>query len=155
MGTTRKRMLVLTLVALGALVLAGAAWVLFAPKPSDARDEAAPTGATLLARGDFSGEDSLHRVSGSVELLRDERGLLLRFEEYDATPGPDVYFYLTRGDAFGADAVRVPTDTPSGQATLRGSFNLRVPENVDATLFDGVTVWCDRFSVRFGGAPLR
>lgn len=143
-----------TLVAIGALLAAGAGWYLFAPRASDTRDEAAPASSETLTMGTFSGADNVHRVSGTVELLRDERGYVLRFEDYDATAGPDVYFYLTKSGTVDADAVRVPTDTPSGQATPRGAFNVRVPEGVDATQFSGVAAWCDRFDVAFGGASL-
>ena len=152
MEATRNKTLVWTLVVLGALVLAGAGWHFFAPKASDTRDEAAPASSEMLSMGTFSGADAVHHVSGTVELLRDEQGYVLHFEDYDATAGPDVYFYLTKSGTVDAEAVRLPTDTATGQATLRGSFNVRVPHDVDATQFSGITVWCDRFDVRFGGA---
>ena len=152
MEAARNRALVWTLAVVAALALAGAGWYFFAPKPVDARDEAAPTGSEMITMGIFSGADSVHHVGGTVELLRDERGYILHFADYDATAGPDVYFYLTKGGTFDADAVRVPTDAATGQATLRGSFNVRVPEGVEATAYSGLAVWCDRFGVLFGSA---
>ena len=154
MEPTRTKTLVWTFAIVGALALTGAGWYFFAPKPSDTRDDAAPTSSETISMGAFSGADSLHHVSGTVELLRDEQGYVLHFADYDATAGPDVYFYLTKGGTFDSDAIRVPTDAPSGQATLRGSFNVRVPASVDASEYGGLSVWCDRFGVLFGSAPL-
>lgn len=156
----RRRTLVWILVGL-ALVAGGVlAWTQFAPAPSQQRDEAAPEGATMVAAGTFRDGDPLHHASGNVTLLKGDRGFVLRFEGYEATPGPDVFFYLTREAgasttrAVEGEGAKVETDTPSGQATLRGSFNVRVPEGVDPAAFRGIVAWCDTYNVLFGWAPL-
>ena len=157
---TRNRALAWALVAVAALVIAGVGWYYFAPKPTSFLDEPAPAAAETLASGSFQGADAAHDVAGSVTLLRDADGFVLRFEDYDATSGPDVYFYLTKEPgayttgAVEGDGIRIPTGSATGQATLRGSFNVRVPDGVDATQYGGLSVWCDRFGVLFGSAPL-
>jgi hypothetical protein len=36
----------------------------------------------------------------------------------------------------------------------RGDQNYEVPATVDLTKYRAVTIWCRRFSVNFGSAPL-
>jgi len=144
--------------SLAILLVGGAvAWYAFAPKPVDARSEAAPEGA-VLREGTFRNGDALHETRGTVSLVDVGGRHVLRFEDYEATAGPAVYFYLTRAgaapDAQGieGEGLLVRTPTTTGQATLRGDFNLEIPEGVDVARYDGVAVWCERFDVLFGSA---
>lgn len=144
-----------------ALVVVGAvAYAYFAPKPSTRVDEAAPSAATLKT-GQFHDGLPGHTVTGTVSILRDATGALtLRFENYEATAGPDVFFYLTRtAGAESAETVEgngirlvVPGGAGDGQATLRGNFNVPLPEGLNPAEFAGVAVWCDRYNAYFGGA---
>lgn len=162
-------------IAGGACVLAIAgAWAFFAffaPEPSTMVDEPMPDlgnapgspSAVPLRTGNFSGADGFHYARGSVALHQAANGTyLLRFEGYEAREGPDVYLYLTRraSDA-SADAVegqglrlRVPGGQEDGRATVRGDFNLFLPEGTDALAYGGLTIWCDAFNQFFGHAPL-
>ncbi len=124
------------------------------------QEEGQPS-ATALKAGSFEGADRYHHVSGTVTLYRLEDGSpLLRFEDYDATAGPDVYVYLTPGDPEGSDVeaeglrVLVPGGAEDGQATLRGNFNVPLPDHVDPDDWSGVAIWCEDFNVLFGGASL-
>jgi hypothetical protein len=112
--------------------------------------------------GTFRGSDRLHNVEGTVTLYDGPDGLFLRFEGYDATDGPDVYLYLTRkphdestaGVEGDGARVLVPGGK-EGRATLRGNFNVRLPDDgTDWAAFEGATMWCDRFNVPFGSAAL-
>lgn len=117
--------------------------------------------ATALKTGTFQGADRYHHVSGTVTLYRlDDGSHLLRFEDYEATDGPDVYVYLTPGGPEGSDVegdglkVLVPGGGEDGQATLRGNFSVPLPGDVDPDDWSGVAIWCEDFNVLFGGAEL-
>lgn len=176
---------------LGAGVAAAglAAWAFFAyfaPEPSTVANEPLPdlgngtgtglgagTGKTSMATsqapptslrsGAFTGADGFHYARGSVALHQAANGTyLLRFEDYDAREGPDVYLYLTRraGDSSRQSVegegirLRVPGGAEDGRATVRGDFNLYLPEGTDPLAYGGVTIWCDAFDQFFGHAPL-
>lgn len=130
---------------------------------SQSMGESPASTATTLRQGSFVGADSFHYASGSVALHQAANGTyVLRFEDYDARNGPDVYLYLTRdaGDRT-TQAVEdaglrlyVPGGEGDGRATVRGTFNLYLPEGTDALGYGGVTIWCDQFNEFFGYAPL-
>jgi hypothetical protein len=163
------------------LLVAGAlaaymAW--FAPEPSTRADEPLPdlgravggldgaaTGGvpSPLLSGAFTGADGFHFARGTVALHQAANGTyLLRFEGYDAREGPDVYLYLTRqaGDDTAARVegdglrLRIPGGEADGRATVRGAFNVWLPEGTPALEYAGVTIWCDQFDHFFGHAPL-
>lgn len=133
----------------------------FAPKGSTTVDQAAPSsGATVIASGTFRGADASHDVSGSVSILRGEGETHLRFDGYDATAGPDVYLYVSPNpdgafDEAAATKILVPGGADDGQATLRGNFNVPLPEGVDPEQIGSVIVWCKRFGITFGLAEVR
>jgi hypothetical protein len=123
----------------------------------------AASGPVPLRSGTFRGADEFHFARGTVALHQAANGTyLLRFEGYDAREGPDVYLYLTReaGDGNAAEVegeglrLRVPGGEEDGRATVRGSFNVFLPEGTDALAYHGVTIWCDQFDHFFGHAPL-
>lgn len=157
------RALVVVLVVVG---LAGAAYVgftYFAPKGETRVDEALPDDASFVAvkEGAFRSGAPGHDVSGRVTLLRAADGShLLRFEEYEATSGPDVYYYLTptpRADSTASvEGAGLRVTVPGGddgEATLRGDFNVPLPDGFDPSAYRGLSVWCERFNVLFGDAP--
>ena len=141
------------------LAVGGGAYWAFAPEGSTQVMEASP-GGEAVKRGTFRNGDDLHRVSGSVTLLQVDGRHVLRFEGYDATAGPDVFFYLTPdARADGVDAVegrglRAETTARGGQATLRGDFNVELPQDFDPAGYAGLAVWCEQFNVLFGHAAL-
>lgn len=169
------------LAATAILVVAAAVGALaylrwFAPEPSTTADEPLPdlghradgqgsgtAGPAALRTGTFRGADDFHFARGTVALHQAANGTyLLRFEDYDAREGPDVYLYLTReaGDGNAAEVegeglrLRVPGGEADGRATVRGSFNVFLPEGTDALQYHGVTIWCDQFDQLFGHAAL-
>lgn len=143
-------------------VLAVVADRYFLPEGSDRVDEdlAEPEAATVLRSGTFQG-DTGHHVSGTVELIELNGTHYLRFQDYEQTSGPDVYVYLTeQGDTDDADEVeaglRVLIDggRDGGESTKVGNFLQRLPSDFDPARYNGVTIWCDQFNVRFGYAEL-
>ncbi len=147
------------------VLLAGAAWLAwdtFGPKrttPVNEDLDRLDPSLAQVATGAFRGADSVHKVSGTVTMYDSDDGPLLRFEDYDATSGPDVYFFLSTdaGGQYNAGQVLrvpVPGGAEDGQATLRGNFNVPLPEGAATGGWMSVIVWCDDFSVKFGHASL-
>jgi hypothetical protein len=156
-------------VGVGAFVVMGimvAAMIWFVPEGTDSVQEALPGGMALedfavVKAGEFQDGDGSHQASGSVKLLQEGSNYYLRFEGYDATPGPDVYFYLTeQANARSTDAVEeglkllTPGGRDGGEATKRGKFNIPLPADFEPARWHGITVWCDDFNVIFGTAEL-
>lgn len=130
----------------------------FLPEQSTVVTEA-PTGGEVLKRGEFVGTG--HDVAGTVALVRDGDGLLLRFQGYDQEQGPDVFLYLTPSGtpdtAAEIDAgrkLRVDGGADGGESTVEGTFQQRLDGRVNVAEVGGVAVWCEAFGVPFGYATL-
>lgn len=97
-----------------------------------------------------------HATSGTASILEvsaTER--YIRIENLDTSDGPDLRVYLsplehTAGmHAFGEDAVEL--------GELKGNLgnqNYPIPADVDVAAYRSVVIWCKRFAVAFGAAPL-
>lgn len=174
----------LAVVAVVGLVVAGVAlwafqpWKLFTsseidePLPSVAVDQAftdgpaatpapgetaTPTDTAPVALGQGEFEDAEHDTSGLALVLRLADGSrFLRLENLASSDGPDLHVWLT--------------DQPSGgdwgsyddgrylrlgdlKAT-HGNQNYEIPDDADLAGFTSVVIWCDRFNVAFGTAPV-
>jgi hypothetical protein len=100
--------------------------------------------------------DRAHHASGTVRVLRVADGArVLRLEGLDVENGPDLHVSLA---AAGPDA---PNDAyDSGYVSLgrlkgnKGDQTYAVPDAVDLSRFASVVIWCKRFSVAFGTAPI-
>lgn len=145
-----------------ALVVAGIAYATwFAPEGATRMSDdvaAAAAGSTLLGEGEWQG-DAGHRVAGRLALHEGTDGHFLVFEDYEQTAGPDVYLYLSSDAGGDYDAgtvwkVLVPGGAGDGRSTLTGDFVVPVPDHVDIDAVASAIVWCDRFGVPFGHAPL-
>lgn len=115
---------------------------------SDAMPETAPE---RLASGAFRGASG-HDVAGDAILYRLDNGShLVRLEGLDSDNGPDLEVWLVR---------RTSGDVGEGAVSLgdlksvRGDQNYDVPAGTDVSEFAGVSVWCVRFGINFGVAPL-
>ena len=149
---------VVALVAVGGFLASD----LFLPEQSTTVNEApVPADATAVKSGTFSGADAAHDVSGTVTLYQDGDGYFLRFENYQQTQGPDVFVYLTpaenpetSADVEAGTKVLVDGGADGGESTKEGTFTQRLPADFDPGRYDGVSIWCDDFSVPFGSASL-
>ena len=106
----------------------------------------------VLSTGTFiSGE---HDTSGTVLVVALPDGsLVVRFEDLDTSNGPDLRVVLSTDDA--SDAWKYDGRHILGE--LKGNIgdqNYTIPLDVDLTQFGSVVIWCERFSVAFGAAPL-
>ena len=119
--------------------------------PDEMMEAEMPVAPEEIARGTFSGASG-HDVSGEAVLYRLDNGShVVRLEGLDSDNGPDLEVWLVR---------RTSGDVGRGGVSLgdlkstRGNQNYTVPASVDVSAFAGVSVWCKRFSVNFGTAPL-
>jgi len=108
-----------------------------------------------LASGQF--HTNAHETKGIATIYRLEDGrLVLRLTEFVTSNGPDVRVYLVA-------AVDVQKEGAAKRAgivdlgPLKGNIgdqNYDVPVGVDLAKYRAVSIWCRRFSVNFGAAPL-
>ncbi len=156
----------LWLAGAGIVLVALLGWVFtqyFAPQPTtqvthELSDHAKD--GTIIRRGQFVDGDATHSASGSVSLIQHAGGYSLRFENYDATSGPDVFFFLSKseaGDFEGAPKHKLLVNggVGEGQATLRGDFEVSLSGVENPEQYRSVIAWCVRFSHRFGWAGLK
>jgi hypothetical protein len=114
-------------------------------------------GAThALAAGNFRG--IAHETSGMVGLYDVGNGRrILRLNNFMTSNGPDVHVYLVAAPDAGDDE----TVTKAGfvdLGSLKGNIgdqNYDVPADIDVAKYRSVTIWCKRFGVNFGTAPLK
>jgi len=109
----------------------------------------------LLARGRF--HSNAHETKGlaTIHRLPDGRRVL-RLTEFATSNGPDVRVYLVAaGDVQDEAAAKEAGIVDLG--ALKGNIgdqNYDVPAGVDLARYRAVSIWCRRFSVNFGAAPL-
>lgn len=116
----------------------------------------APAAPVVLAEGSFVNQE--HDTSGVakvIELVDGSR--VVRLEGFSTSDGPDVHVWLTEQDAGGSwgkydDGRHVKLGKLKG---TNGNQNYAVPADVDLAGLRSVVIWCDRFNVAFGSAPLR
>ena len=114
--------------------------------------EAAPT---TLVMGNF--HSNAHDTKGTATVLDLGGGRrVLRLTNFETSNGPDVRVYLVAA----ADVQDNNTVKTAGFVELGpmkgniGDQNYDIPATVDLANYRTVTIWCKRFSVNFGSAPL-
>jgi hypothetical protein len=122
-----------------------------------AQDSGLPgaSGPTVLRRGRFrSGE---HRTTGTALLLRlaDAR-TFVRLQGLSTSNGPAVRVWLSAARAPGSDAAvgRAAHVDLGGLKANHGNQNYGVANATRLSRYRSVVVWCARFHVVFGSAPL-
>lgn len=151
-----KKILVVLVVAL----IAGA-WYAFRPERlfiNQKVNEQFPTASAAnnkLASGQF--HSRAHETKGTATVFQLADGKrTLRLTDFATSNGPDVHVYLVAA----ADAKDDETVKNAGFVDLGpmkgniGDQNYDVPANVDLAKYRAATIWCARFSVNFGTAPL-
>ena len=172
------------LVAVIALAVLGGGWYAFRPErlfvnqrvneslaPASANanamsssTESSPITATtvrsapeprVLASGAF--HSGAHETAGMATIHEYADGhRVLRLTGFHTSNGPDVQVLLVAA----ADAKDNETVTTNGfvrVAALKGNIgdqNYDLPAGVDLSKYRAVTIWCRRFGVNFGTAPL-
>ena len=152
-------------VGLLVLVVVGAgAWYAFRPERlfiNQRVNEQFPTATAAnmepmrLASGEF--HSGAHETKGTAAIFKLADGKrTLRLTNFATSNGPDVHVYLVAAaDAKDNDTVKNAGFVDLG--SLKGNIgdqNYDVPANVDLAKYRAATIWCARFSVNFGTAPL-
>lgn len=115
----------------------------------------APAGPAELSTGQFV--DAEHSTSGTARILRLEDGRrILRLENLNTSNGPDLHVWLSSATAGGSwfkydDGSYLRLGALKGN---RGSQNYLIPADADLTGMRSAVIWCDRFNVAFGAAPV-
>jgi Electron transfer DM13 len=148
----------------GILVIAAIAlWGAFRPERLFVNakvNEAMPAGLTnvseiVLASGSFHSVAHDSKGTASVYQLADGKRFL-RFTNFETSNDPDVHVYLVAAnDASDSETVRKAgfLELSSLKGNI-GDQNYDIPASVDLSKYRAVTIWCKRFSVNFGTAPL-
>lgn len=145
------------------VVAAVIGWYAFRPERlivNQTVNEAMPTAQAAtpdqkIATGMFHGV--AHETSGNATVYKlNDGSRILRFSNFKTSNGPDVHVYLVASsDAKDSDTVKNAgfIDLGSIKGNI-GDQNYTLPTNVDLAKYRAATVWCKRFSVNFGTAPL-
>jgi len=121
---------------------------------TEAQPQPAPQ-PEILAEGTFvNGE---HNTSGTARILRLTDGSrILRLENFSTSDGPDVHVWITDARAGGPDG-----SFDDGRyiklgkmKATDGNQNYPIPADAKLTGLRSAVIWCDRFNVAFGSAPL-
>jgi hypothetical protein len=125
------------------------------PATGTARPATPPAAPRTLASGSFRSFE--HDTTGRAKVIALADGKrILRFEDFSTSNGPDVRVYLSaapadsNGDRF--DDRYVELGELKGNI---GNQNYTIPASLNLDRYPSAVVWCKRFSVAFGAAPLR
>ena len=160
------------------LLVVGAAWYAFRPErlfldhsvsePLDAatvddhqaelvgRGLAPPPVFAALRTGRF--RSGAHETEG-VATVHDLGGgrRILRLTSFRTSNGPDVHVYLVAAPVV-TDDESVKRAEIADLGALKGNLgdqNYELPERVDLSRYQSVSIWCKRFGVNFGSAALK
>ncbi len=156
-------------IVLSVVVVAGL-WFLFRPErlfinktvneglPATATAAAAvnPAMPAALIAGQF--HNGAHDTSGTATIYQTEPGKrILRLTNFKTSNGPDVHVYLVAAnDATDNDTVKKAGFLDLGSIKgNEGDQNYDLPANADLSKDRAVTIWCARFNVNFGTAPVK
>ncbi len=123
-----------------------------APAAEESRPEPQPI---ELSRGEFITQE--HGTTGTarvVELADGSR--ILRLENFSTSNGPDLHVWLS-DQAAGGDWFKYAGGRSVQLGALKatdGNHNYAIPADVDLTGLTSAVIWCVRFDVAFGSAPL-
>jgi hypothetical protein len=161
MMTSRRKLVIGT-----SVVAIAVAWYLFRPEllfidqtvnesfPATASTSSSDMPQMKLATGTFRG--LAHDTKGMATIYEVGGKRVLRLTGFETSNGPDVHVLLVAAK----DAADDKTVKDAGYIDLGslkgnvGDQNYDVPADVDLSEYQACTIWCNRFSVNFGTAPL-
>jgi hypothetical protein len=154
----RRRPAVLSIGALGLIVLAAVAWFLVSPlfiRTSLIEAPSRPASAPI-ARGAFNEIDLVHKGRGEAVLSRAADGrLVVALEDFSVTNGPDLHVFLSRHASPASDA-EVKDGVLLGKLKAsEGAFAYETEAPLDPAEFKSVVIHCVTFRTIFSVARLR
>ena len=148
----RRQLIVLAVIALAF------GWYWFRPEKAFIDNSVAEpeVQGQVILLGEF--RKIAHATKGTAQILRSSHGSqVLRLSDFSTSNGPQVEVYLVAAE----DAPDDETVENAGFVSLGplkgnlGSQNYVIPPDVDLAKYRCVSIWCKRFGVNFGVAPLR
>jgi hypothetical protein len=147
-----------------AIVVVAIAWYVFRPERLVVNrhvEEAMPTAqGSTSAQAVESGQfySILHPTEGTAAIYETANGArFLRLTSFRTSNGPDVHVYMVASDD-AKDAATVEKAGFVDLGVLKGNIgdqNYALAGDLDLAKYRAVSIWCKRFSVNFGAAPLR
>jgi hypothetical protein len=117
--------------------------------------QAANSPGRPLASGKF--HSVAHATSGTAAVYQLADGTrVLRFTHFKTSNGPDVHVYLFAADD-ATDNKSVMNARFIDLGSIKGNIgdqNYTLGSDAELSKYRAVSVWCKRFSVNFGAAPL-
>jgi|SRR5262249_24507400 len=147
-----------------AAVLAFVAWYAFRPERLVVNrrvNEAMPAAqggspAQAVESGRFY--SILHPTEGTATIYQiGDKTRVIRFTNFSTSNGPDVHVYMVAADD-AKDAAAVENAGFVDLGVIKGNIgdqNYTLADDLDLAKYRAVSIWCKRFSVNFGAAPLR
>ncbi|MET9606964.1 DM13 domain-containing protein [Streptomyces sp. NPDC006512] len=117
-----------------------------------------PAGPRTVAEGALISHE--HATTGTARIIRLPDGThTLRLEGLETSNGPDLRVWITDAPVKeGVAGWRVFDDGKHFSLGKlkgnKGDQNYEIPAGVNPAEYTSVTIWCDRFDVSFGAAPL-
>jgi Electron transfer DM13 len=112
--------------------------------------------AQVLESGTFYGV--AHPTAGTATIYRLGNGdRILRFTNFRTSNGPNVHVYLVAADD-AKDSATVKSAASIDLGAIKGNIgdqNYALGTDLDLSKYRTVSIWCKRFAVNFGAAPLR
>lgn len=114
-----------------------------------AKEQAADLQDSTLHSGTFSGRND-HIVTGAVSVVQagDHKFIVLGPDfSLDGAPDPKI--------GFGSDENYDPDTSFTPLENTTGAQRYEIPSNIDLSKYNEVYIWCDKFSVALGVAPIK
>jgi hypothetical protein len=117
--------------------------------------EPEPAQPTVVVQGQFQDADSFHKGSGLATIYQlPDGGLILRFEDFSTTNGPDLHVLLASDPApTSRDDLGDYLDLGSLKGNV-GNQNYDIPSDTDLSQYKSVVIYCVPFHVVFATATL-
>ncbi len=108
-----------------------------------------------IASGQFEDFDNFHQGTGTATIYElDDASLVLRFESFEVTNGPDLHVLLVpNADPENRDDIAGYVDLGSLKGNI-GDQNYEIPDEFDISGFGSVVIYCQPFHVVFSVAAL-
>jgi len=139
-----KKYIIIGSITLGVIILGLLFYFLVYPVfVTIEKNEELPPNFTIIKEANFIPSGG-HKGEGKAILLDDGEGnLILRFEDFDTTNGPNLHIYLSE-DLQANNFI----DLGKIKAT-KGNVNYDIPDDIPIEQLDKVLVWCVPFGVLF------
>ena len=118
------------------------------PNPSNIAQASAASPATVIASGTFEGRSG-HVTSGGVSIIESGGKYYVQLANdfyLDGAPDPKVGLGYNGYD---------PATKAGHLISSSGASSYEIPRNIDVQGYNEVYIWCEKFSVPIGMAPLQ